>query len=406
MDLTLDRIERSSPPSGPPRPGDRSRHPAALTSAHPKSPPLFATPATHQLPSRREDSVAIARDGSGIQSTGARRLGRGRSLRTVAVLMFNGASMFETSVPMSVFGMNPAGAPTFTVLPVAGETGRMRTSDGVGFDPPHGLEALDRAGIVVLPGWRSPHDAPPPASLEAVRTAHADGALLVSLCMGAFVLAATGLLDGRRAAAHWFHAPTLAARYPSVHVDPSVLFIDDGDIVTSAGTAAGLDACLHVVRRHWGASAATAIARHLVLSPARCGSQAQFVDHHVPVRSEDVELGRVMEYAIAHLQHVDIDALAVRAGLSRRTFDRRFRVQTGVSPLQWLLHQRILRAQNLLERTELTVDAIARQVGLATAVSLRPAFRRIVGVSPQAYRQAFRTVDARAGTDRQCGLTN
>ncbi|WP_197498942.1 MULTISPECIES: GlxA family transcriptional regulator [unclassified Mycobacterium] len=322
------------------------------------------------------------------------------------MLMFNGASMFETSVPMSVFGMNPAGAPAFTVLPVAGETGRMRTSDGVGFDPPHGLEALDRAGIVVLPGWRSPHDAPPPGSLEAVRTAHADGALIVSLCMGAFVLAATGLLDGRRAAAHWFHAPTLAARYPSVRVDPSVLFIDDGDIVTSAGTAAGLDACLHVVRRHWGAAAATAIARHLVLSPARCGSQAQFVDRPVPLRSEDVELGRVMEYAIAHLQHVDIDALAARAGLSRRTFDRRFRVQTGVSPLQWLLHQRILRAQNLLERTELTVDAIARQVGLATAVSLRPAFRRIVGVSPQAYRQAFRTVDTHAGTDRQCGLTN
>lgn len=322
----------------------------------------------------------------------------GRDLTTVAVLMFNEASMFETSVPMSVFGMNPVGAPTFTVLAVAGEPGPLASTDGVRFDPPHDLTALDRAGIVVVPHWRSPHDAPPPDALAAVRAAHADGALIMSLCLGAFVVAASGLLDGRRAAVHWFHASTLARRYPAVRADPTVLYIDDGDIVTSAGTAAGMDACLHLVRRFWGVGAATAIARHLVLSPARGGSQAQYVDCPVPAQPGDIDLGRVMAYAVAHLQHVDIDALAAEASLSRRTFDRRFRAQAGVSPLQWLLHQRILRAQNLLERTDLTVDAIARQVGLATAVSLRPAFRRIVGMSPQAYRQTFHLVDARSST--------
>ncbi|ORW48623.1 hypothetical protein AWB89_06235 [Mycobacterium paraense] len=322
------------------------------------------------------------------------------------MLMFDGASMFETSVPMSVFGMNPSGAPHFTVLPVAGEAGPMKTTDGVGFHPPHGLEALDRAGIVIVPSWRSPHQVPPPEPLEAVRAAHADGALLMSLCLGAFVVAATGLLDGRRAATHWLHAPTLTARYPSVRVDPSVLYVDDGDIITSAGTAAGLDACLHVVRRHWGAAAATAIARHLVLSPARCGNQAQFVDRPVPTSSRDLDLGRVMAYAIAHLHTVDIDELAAEAGLSRRTFDRRFRDQTGISPLQWLVDQRILRAQNLLERTDLTVDAIARQVGLATAVSLRPTFRRIVGVSPHAYREAFRSDDSRLPTGQWRAVRN
>lgn len=341
-----------------------------------------------------------------VGSVAARHTNGSRDLSVIAVLMFDGASMFETSVPMSVFGMNPRGAPEFTVLPVAGDAGPMKTTDGVEFHPPHGLEALDRAGIVIVPSWRSPHEVPPPEPLEAVRSAHADGSLVISLCLGAFVVAAAGLLDGRRAATHWSHAPTLTTRYPSVRVDPSVLYVDDGDIITSAGTAAGLDACLHVVRRYWGAAAATAIARHLVLSPARCGSQAQFVDRPVPTGSGDIELGRVMAYAIAHLHSVDIDDLAAEAGLSRRTFDRRFRDQTGISPLQWLVDQRILRAQNLLESTDLTVDAIARQVGLATAVSLRPTFRRIVGVSPQAYREAFRTVDSRSPARQQRAVIN
>lgn len=358
-----------------------------------------------QLLARYDDTAPTMESGD-VYPVAFRRMSAARDLRTVAVLMFDGASMFETSVPISVFGMNPVGAPAFTVLPVAGEPGPMATTDGVGFDPPHGLAALDRAGIVVVPSWRSPHEAPPPAALSAVRAAHADGALIVSLRLGAFVVAAAGLLDGRRAAAHWFHASALAARYPTIRVDPTVLYIDDGDIVTSAGTAAGLDACLHVVRRYWGAGAAAAIARHLVLSPARCGSQAQYVERPVRARSDDLNLGKVMEYAITHLESVDIDTLAAEAGLSRRTFDRRFRVQAGVSPLQWLLHQRILRAQNLLERTDLTVDAIARQVGLATAVSLRPTFRRIVGLSPQAYRQAFQVIDADNPADRNHQHTN
>jgi transcriptional regulator GlxA family with amidase domain len=205
------------------------------------------------------------------------------------------------------------------------------------------------------------------------------------------VLAATGLLDGRRAPTHWFHAPVLAARYPKVRVDSSVLFVDDGDLITSAGTAAGIDACLYLVRRGWGARAAAVIARRMVVPPQRSGGQAQYIDHPLPDRYDGDELAEVMTYALEHLDsRLDVNALAERAHLSRRTFDRRFRALSGISPLQWLLHQRILHAQRLLEDTDLPVDAIARQVGLATAVSLRPHFHRLVGVCPQTYRDTFR----------------
>jgi transcriptional regulator GlxA family with amidase domain len=213
----------------------------------------------------------------------------------------------------------------------------------------------------------------------------------VGLCLGAFVLAAAGLLDGRRSATHWFHAATLAAQYPNVRVDASALFVDEGDVVTSAGTAAGLDACLHVVRRFWGARAANAIARRMVVPPQRSGGQAQYVDEPVSEVHAKDDLALSMEYALEHLaEPLAIDALAARAHQSRRTFDRRFRAHTGVSPKQWLLHQRILRSQRLLENTDLSVDTVARQVGLANAVSLRPHFRRILGISPQSYRDSFR----------------
>ncbi len=317
-----------------------------------------------------------------------------RDQATVAVLMFDRAPMFETSVPISVFGTERvvSGAPRFELLPVAADDGPLTSTGGVRFHAPYGLDALDRAGIVIVPTWRDPLETPPEQVLEAVRAAHADGALVVGLCLGAFVLAATGLLDGRRAATHWFHAPTLAARHPEVRVDPAVLFVDDGDVVTSAGTAAGIDACLHVVRRTWGARAATAIARRMVVAPQRSGGQAQYVDHPLPDRHDGDDLSEVMTYALEHLDtRIDVGALAERAHLSRRTFDRRFRALTGVSPLQWLLHQRILHAQRLLEDTDLPIDTVARRVGLATGVSLRPHFNRVVGVSPQTYRDTFRT---------------
>jgi transcriptional regulator GlxA family with amidase domain len=318
-----------------------------------------------------------------------------RDRSTVAVLMFDRAPMFETAVPISVFGADRTanGAPEFTLLAVPGEDGPLRTTGDVQLHAPHGLDALDRAAIVVVPTWRDPLEDPPEPVLAAIRAAHAGGALVVGLCLGAFVLAAAGLLEGRRSATHWYFAPTLAARYPGIAVDSSVLFVDDGDIVTSAGTAAGLDACLHVVRRGWGARAATAIARRMVVPPQRSGGQAQFIDQPIPQVRADTDLSETLEYIIEHLaEPLDVDVLARRSHLSRRTFDRRFRALTGSSPLQWLLHQRILHARRLLEDTDLPVDTVARRVGLANAISLRPHFHRVLGVSPQRYRDTFRSV--------------
>ncbi len=187
------------------------------------------------------------------------------------------------------------------------------------------------------------------------------------------------------------YAPTLAARLPAVTVDSSVIYVDDGDVVTSAGTAAGIDACLHIVRRVWGAAAATAIACRMVVPPQRNGGQAQFIEQPLPDRHDGDELAAAMTFALEHLdEQVDVGTLAEQVHMSRRTFDRRFRALTGSSPLQWLAQQRILHAQRLLEDTDLSIDAVAREVGLATAVSLRPPFRRVAGVSPQAYRTNFR----------------
>ncbi|HEX4225785.1 MAG TPA: helix-turn-helix domain-containing protein [Pseudonocardiaceae bacterium] len=315
-----------------------------------------------------------------------------RDRSTIAVLMFDRAPLFEQAVPISVFGVDRAssGAPDFTLLPVAGEPGVLTSTAGIQLHAPYGLDALRTAGLVIVPSWRDAQERPPEPPLDALRAAHEDGALIVGLCMGAFVLAAAGLLSGRRAVTHWFHAPVLAANYPDIRVDPTVLYVDDGDVITSAGTAAGLDACLHVVRRLWGPAAATSIARRMITPPHRGGGQAQYIDHPVPDRPVDDELANAMAYSLEHLDTtIEVEQLAARVHLSRRTFDRKFRSATGISPLQWLLHQRVLRAQQLLERTGLPVDAIARQVGLASAVSLRPAFRRLVGVSPQEYRSMF-----------------
>jgi transcriptional regulator GlxA family with amidase domain len=212
----------------------------------------------------------------------------------------------------------------------------------------------------------------------------------MSFCSGAFVLGYAGLLDGRRAATHWMYAPLLAERHPTVTVDSSVLFVDEGDVLTSAGTAAGIDACLHLVRTAWGARAATAIARRMVVAPQRAGGQAQYIEMALP-SGDGALLGSLLADALQHLDGaLDVSELARRAAMSRRSFDRRFRQVTGTSPQQWWLHQRVLRAQRLLEETDLGIEAIAREVGFGTAVSLRPHFRRIVGISPRAYRDRFR----------------
>jgi transcriptional regulator GlxA family with amidase domain len=322
-----------------------------------------------------------------------------RDLATVAVLMFDGAPMFETSTPISVFGVDRTinDAPKFDLLPIAAEGRPVTTTGGIRMEAPNRLDDLDRAGIVIIPSWRDAHERPPQDVLDAIVAAHGDGALIVSLCMGAFVLCATGLVDGRRVSTNWFCAPVLAELHPQVEVDASVLYVDNGDVIASAGTSAGIDACLHVVRRIWGARAATAIARRMVVPPLRSGGQAQYIAQPVPDGNEDDDLADVMNYVLENLgSRLDAGQLARQAHLTRRTFDRRFREATGSSPMRWVLGQRILQAQRLLEDTDLSVDAVASQVGLSTGVTLRPHFRRVVGVSPQRYREAFRLTGADA----------
>jgi transcriptional regulator GlxA family with amidase domain len=250
------------------------------------------------------------------------------------------------------------------------------------------LAALRRADTIVVPACS---DDPPPALLDALRRAHRRGARILSLCTGAFTLAAAGLLDGRRATTHWAHADELAARYPAVQVDPSVLYVDDGDILTSAGTAAGVDLCLHVIRLDYGAEVANAVARRMVVPPHRDGGQAQFVDTPVPEQSGSEPFADTLEWLQHHLDDViTVEDLARRAAVSPRTFARRFRATTGTTPHQWMVRQRVLLAQRLLETTDAPIEAVAQLSGFGSATNLRQHFQRQVRTSPLAYRRTFR----------------
>lgn len=322
-----------------------------------------------------------------------RKLSGRRRRETVAVLIFGGAPIFESSIPLSVFGVDrqDAGVPRYRLLVCAGEEGPLATTGGLTLTAPYGLEALSRAGTIVVPAWRSISQPPPVEAIAALRKAHHEGARIIGLCTGAFVLAAAGLLDGRPATTHWMYAPTLAKRYPRVHVDPRELFVDDGDVLTSAGTAAGIDLCLHVVRTDHGAEAANALARRLVVPNRRVGGQAQYIDQSLPEEIGNDPLAEVVTWALENLnQQFDVEVLAARAYMSRRTFDRRFRTLTGSAPLQWLITQRVLQAQRLLETTDLSVDDVARRCGFRSPVALRGHFRRQLGISPAAYRTSYR----------------
>ncbi|MEV6791554.1 helix-turn-helix domain-containing protein [Streptomyces sp. NPDC051320] len=322
-----------------------------------------------------------------------RKLSGRRRKEIVSVLLFSGGPIFESSIPLSVFGIDrqDAGVPRYRLLVSAGEEGPLRTTGGLELTAPYGLEAVSRAGTVVVPAWRSITSPPPPEALDALRRAHEEGARIVGLCTGAFVLAAAGLLDGRPATTHWMYAPTLAKRYPSVHVDPRELFVDDGDVLTSAGTAAGIDLCLHIVRTDHGTEAAGALARRLVVPPRRSGGQERYLDRSLPEEIGSDPLAEVVAWALEHLhEQFDVETLAARAYMSRRTFDRRFRSLTGSAPLQWLITQRVLQAQRLLETSDYSVDEVAGRCGFRSPVALRGHFRRQLGSSPAAYRAAYR----------------
>ncbi|RKT24936.1 AraC family transcriptional regulator /AraC family transcriptional regulator with amidase-like domain [Paraburkholderia sp. RAU2J] len=311
----------------------------------------------------------------------------------VAVVAFDRISPFHLSVPCVVFGEDRRGSglPDFDLRVCAAETGALTTTAGFSIAVTHGLDALAEAHTVIVPSWRDPDEAPPAALLDALRAAHARGAQLVGLCLGAFVLAAAGILDNRPASTHWAWADDFARRYPRVRLDPDVLYVDDGNVMTSAGTAAGLDCCLHVLRKLCGAQAANYVARRLVVPPHRQGGQAQFVQQPMPPNLRGDRLSGLLDWLSGnlHLPHT-LDTLAGRALMSRRTFTRRFRLATGTTVGAWLLAQRLARAQQLLESTDASVEAIAGNAGFGSAASLRQHFGEAFRTSPSAWRREFR----------------
>lgn len=332
---------------------------------------------------------ALSRAGCGV-------VGPARDPDVIAVVVAAGLPLLEMSVPARVLGfdLRHLDVPRFHVQMAAVQPGPFTTAEGVTMDTGHGLEALARASTVVVPTWYFPEAAgqPPAELLAGLRAAHSAGATVVGLCLGAFVLGAAGLLDDRRATTHWAFAADLAAACPAARVDAAALYIDEGAVLTSAGSAAGIDACLHLLRCRRGAAAANAVARALVVAPHRLGGQAQFIPAPMPPDPGSHPIAEAMTHLLAHLDEpLDIADLARRSHLSRRTFHRQFLQHTSSTPQKWLIAQRVLHAQHLLETTTLTVDDIARLVGFSTAVALRPHFRRLVGVAPQAYRKSFST---------------
>jgi transcriptional regulator GlxA family with amidase domain len=323
-------------------------------------------------------------------------------MHTVALVVFDRISPFEMAVPCEVFGTDRSdmGLPNYRFLVCAAEEGLLRTDAGFGIVAPYGLDGLCEAQTVVVPAWRDVEEAPPAELVEALRRSYGCGARIVSLCSGAFVLAAAGLLDGRRATTHWMYAGTLAERFPAVDVDPNVLYIDQGQILTSAGTAAGIDLCLHLVRLDHGAEVANAFARRMVVPPHRYGGQAQYVRMPVAESLGEGPLRETLAWASANLDEpLTVSDMARHARMSARTFARRFREVTGTTPLRWVLNQRILAAQRRLESSDDPVERIAQDCGFGTGATLRFHFGREVGVSPTRYRGTFKQ-------DTALGLTH
>ena len=308
----------------------------------------------------------------------------------IAVVAFDRISPFHLAVPCVVFGDVHPGAPVFDLRVCAGEPGPLRTTAGFSVAVAHGLTALRKADVIIIPSWRDPAEPPPEALLKALVVAHRRGIKIVGLCLGAYVLAEAGLLDGRAATTHWSFAADFAQRFPTVRVDADVLYVDEGDIVTSAGTAAGIDCCLHLLRQQYGAAAANCVARRLVVPPHRQGGQAQFIEQPLPDTGRDSQLAILLDEVRSQLHEPHtLDSLAERAAMSRRTFTRHFRKLTGMTVHQWLLGERLSLTQRLLEGSDQAVERIAELVGFGSPVSLRQHFRKAFGVSPTAWRQTF-----------------
>jgi AraC family transcriptional activator FtrA len=310
-----------------------------------------------------------------------------RQPHRVAVLALPEVVAFDLAIPAQVFGRRGRGRYAMTVC--AATAGPVSTTTGFDIVAPAGLEAFAAADTVVVPGY-DPVAEPPAAVLDALRAAHARGARVASICTGAFALAAAGLLDGRRATTHWEYADELAARYPAVAVDADVLYVDEGDVLTSAGVAAGIDLCLHLVRCDHGAGVANALARRLVVAAQRDGGQAQFVERPVPL--DGAGLAATRAWMLERLDApLSIAEMAAHAGYSERSFIRRFRAETGEPPLRWLTRERVREARRLLEGTDLPVEVVAARCGFGTAATLRTHFARQTATTPTAYRRTWLT---------------
>lgn len=313
-------------------------------------------------------------------------------MKTVACIVQDGFAPFEFGVACEAFGLDRSedGVPNFDFRVVAPEPGAVRSKLGFTINVEHDLSFAYEADLVVVcPLPREHWGNIDHRTIDAVRAAAARDAWLLSVCSGSFILAAAGVLDGRRATTHWMYAEAMAAMYPQIDVDPEVLFVQDGRIITSAGTAAGLDACLHLLRLEIGAELTNRIARRMVVPPQRDGGQAQYIDRPLPAVQSD-SLSAVTGWALENLgEELTVDHLAARAHMSPRTFARRFKAEHGATPAAWLARQRIIRAQRMLERTDLGLDRIAQECGFGSAAVLRQNFARVLGTTPTAYRATF-----------------
>ncbi|WP_328989557.1 helix-turn-helix domain-containing protein [Kribbella sp. NBC_01245] len=314
-------------------------------------------------------------------------------MKKIAVVLMEDVALFEFGVLAEVFGVDRTddGVPAFDFRVCALRPNEpLRTTSHSGVIAPYGLEELADADLVAVPATTI-RDEYPEEILDALRAAVDRGAILLTVCSGAYVLGAAGILDGRCCATHWRYTNDFRERFPAANLDPDVLFVDDGNVITSAGTAAGIDACLHLVRRELGAAVATRIARRMVVPPQRDGGQRQYVDLPVPETTGE-SLQPILSWMVDNLsiEHTVPD-LARRARMSDRTFARRFVAETGTTPLKWVTTQRVLHARTLLEATDLGLEQVAAKSGFGTAALLRHHFRRVVGVAPQDYRRTFQT---------------
>ncbi|HEJ9096122.1 GlxA family transcriptional regulator [Serratia odorifera] len=312
----------------------------------------------------------------------------------VGVVVFHDIIPFHLSVPCAVFehALDAQGRPAYQLMVCATEPGPLRTNAGFSIIAERTLSALEQVDMVIIPSWNDPALMPSAELVAALHRAHARGARLVGLCMGAFVLAASGLLDGRPATTHWNWMSAFLQRYPSISVDHNVLYIDDGDIITSAGTAASIDCCLHLVRQQCGAEVANTVARQLVVPPHRQGGQAQFIEQPVYNTAGGDRFMQALSWATENLQQpLTVGLIADKALMSRRSFTRHFQQTTGTTVTHWLLNQRLAMAQRFLEKTDQPVEQVAQAAGFSSALSMRRHFQQQFSTTPSLYRREFRT---------------